>query len=55
MARGQRRLAKKAISTTTAYSKLSAADHTAIRRHLKRRYGRVADSEVAAWRFAGKS
>jgi hypothetical protein len=49
-----RRTAKKPGSKTTAYSRLSEKDQIAIRSHLKRTRGRVADSEVGSWRSAGK-
>ena len=45
---------RKLTAATTAYSKLSPADQTAIRERLKRTRGRVADSEVTAWKSAGK-
>jgi hypothetical protein len=44
----------KASSKATAYSRLSAKDQTAIRGYLKRTRGRVADSEVADWKSAGR-
>jgi hypothetical protein len=41
-------------SKGTAYSRLSAADQASIRGHLRRVRGRVADSEVTAWKSSGK-
>jgi Lsr2 len=44
----------RASSKTTAYSRLSAKEQSAIRGYLKRTRGRVADAEVSEWRAAGK-
>jgi Lsr2 len=44
----------KTSSKTTAYSRLSAKEQSAIRSYLKRTRGRVADAEVSEWRSAGK-
>lgn len=46
--------ARRASSKATAYSKLSAKDQASIRGYLRRTRGRVADSEVASWKSAGK-
>ncbi|MGO9341536.1 MAG: histone-like nucleoid-structuring protein Lsr2 [Acidimicrobiales bacterium] len=48
-----KRAARK-VTKSTAYSKLSAKDQTALRSYLKRTRGRVSDSEVTGWRSAGK-
>lgn len=53
-ARPTGRTVKKRFSTMTAYSRLTAKDQTAIRGYLRRIRGRVSDSDVAAWRSAGK-
>jgi hypothetical protein len=49
-----KRTARKASSKSTAYSKLSVKDQSALRGYLKRTRGRVSDAEVAGWRSAGK-
>jgi Lsr2 len=49
-----RRSAAQSGAKTTAYSRLSSKEQTAIRGFLKRTRGRVADSEVTEWRSAGK-
>jgi hypothetical protein len=49
-----RRGPARAGSKTTAYSRLSGKEQSAIRGYLKRTRGRVADSEVTEWRSAGK-
>ncbi len=49
-----KRTSRTLSSKSTAYSKLSAKDQTALRGYLKRTRGRVSDSEVAGWRSAGK-
>jgi hypothetical protein len=53
--KGPRKTSKRlAGAKTTAYSRLSENDQTAIRGYLKRTRGRVSDSEVSSWRSAGK-
>jgi len=55
VAKGTKKVARKSLSSkTTAYSRLSEIDQTAIRGYLKRTRGRVSDAEVGEWRSAGK-
>ena len=54
IAKSAPRMVRRTSPKATAYSKLSARDQASIRGYLKRTRGRVADSEVASWKSAGK-
>jgi len=52
--RAAKRAPAKRAAKATAYARLSAKDQEAIRAHLKRPRGRIADEGVEAWKAAGK-
>ena len=46
--------AEKKAARATAYARLSVRDQEAVRAHLKRPRGRIADGAVETWKAAGK-